>query len=295
MAIENEENSVLYWGGTADDYVRLVKTASASVRSADPKTKITDGGTVSSVWGTVIAKDWINSGTRSRSDALNWAYGFFTADQPSGSSDPRLSTPTQIGQFIDSPASSLNTTTWPFVNSVFDGIAGSIDFINFHFYQSPRYLPDVANWLRGRTKLPVLTNEMSSRVAADQCNPAAPFAAATLDRMAQMVFEYLVTARGADIGPVVWFSIDTVCDPSRIADQYNASLFNTARQLPPPRRPHVSARRRNARNIAGHAGQRGSGVVRLPLRAGAVRGLDDRIDAESHDRRRVSHDDRLRR
>ncbi len=226
IAIENEENSRLYWGGTADEYVALAKTAIDACHTADPAAKITDGGMVTSVWGTVIAKDWITKGTRSRNDALNWAYGYFTDDQPAGSVDARLSTASQIGQYIDDPASTLNVQTWPFVNTVFDTLSARLDFVNFHFYHSPRYLGDVASWLRGRTGKPVLSNEMSLRMAADQCDPAAPFNAATLDRMARLVFEYLTASRGEGVGPVIWFSIDTVCDPNRTADMYNASLLN---------------------------------------------------------------------
>src|SRR5581483_11038965 len=226
VAVENEENSSLYWGGTAGDYVQLAKAAIDAIHAADPAARITDGGIVSSVWGTVIAKDWILKGTRSRTDSLNWAYGYFTDDQPAGSIDPRLGTASQIGQYIDDPSSTLNVQTWPFVNTVFDQLAPRLDAINFHFYQSPRYLPDVAGWLAQRTGRPVLSNEMSLRIAADQCDPSAPFSAATLDRMAQLVFDYLSTARGEAIGPVIWFSIDTVCDPNRIADMYNASLLD---------------------------------------------------------------------
>ena len=42
--------------------------------------------------------------------------------------------------------------------------------------------------------------------------------------------------RGEGVGPVVWFSIDTVCDPSRIADMFNASLLNQ----PPDNSPRPS-------------------------------------------------------
>ncbi|HKS24965.1 MAG TPA: hypothetical protein VJZ76_19375 [Thermoanaerobaculia bacterium] len=93
IAIENEENSILYWGGSASKYVTLLKTAAAAIRSVDPKAKITDGGMVTSVWGTVIAKDWITTGARSRTDALNFAYGYFTDDQPPGVVPSQLSTP----------------------------------------------------------------------------------------------------------------------------------------------------------------------------------------------------------
>ncbi|HKS24966.1 MAG TPA: hypothetical protein VJZ76_19380 [Thermoanaerobaculia bacterium] len=125
------------------------------------------------------------------------------------------------------------------MNAVLDGAAGSIDSLNFHYYQSPRHLGTVADWLRQRTQragysVPLLTNEMSLRSAPDQCNPAAPFSAATLDRQARLVFQYLTSARGNDVGPVVWFSIDTICDPNRTADQYNASLFNQDTSLRPP-------------------------------------------------------------
>src|SRR5207237_9032096 len=131
-------------------------------------------------WGTVPPKHWIPTGARSRTDAIDFAYNYFTVDQPPGSVPSGLNSTTQVGQYIRSPRSGLNTKTWPFVNTVLDGIGGSIDVLNFHYYQSPRYIGTVTDWLRGRTaragySVPLLTNEMSLRSQADQCNPAAPF------------------------------------------------------------------------------------------------------------------------
>lgn len=231
VAVENEENSILYWGGSSDQYLKLLKTAYLAIKAADPNAKVTDGGMVTGVWGTTIAKDWINTGAKSRSEALQFALDYYTLDQPAGIIDPSVATTTNIGTNIDNPNSDFNTKTFPFVNAVLDGANGAVDVINFHFYNTPRQIGALAGWLRQRTKragytVPVLSNEMSLRVAADQCDPAAPFNSSTLDTMARLVFKYLSASRGNNIGPLIWFSIDTVCDPARTADMYNASLFN---------------------------------------------------------------------
>ncbi|MEW6156220.1 MAG: hypothetical protein AB1813_02240 [Verrucomicrobiota bacterium] len=247
IAIENEPNSILYWGGGIVDtntnaidpvrasleYVWLVKTAYKAIKEIDPAVRVIDGGMVTGVWGNVMAKDWLETKARSRDEAIDFAFQYYTVGIPA---NPEFANVTrdQLADILEGRVQSdFLTNTWPRVITIMDGLAGVVDGFNFHYYESYRWIPQLADWIRDRTSrapvsylTPVVCNEIGIRgTAKTGCDPADPFAPEELDRQARETCKTLVACRVAALPVVTWFSIDTVCATNRIQTD-NISLLN---------------------------------------------------------------------
>ncbi len=265
LVIEIEENSSLFWGGgvvntngdmdpflSAAEYVRLLKTAYKAIKEQDPAVMVTDGGMVSEMWGVVMARDWWGRGATSLAAAVDFAYQYCSYGLPT-SSVPTWATPAALAYAITNQASPLNTNTWVKANTLLDGFSGALDQVNFHYYQSFRWLPTLTDWIRERMLrapqpylVPLLCNELGLCGVADLgCEPEPAFSAAELDRQAREVFKNLVLSRVADLRCTIWFSVDTVC----IEDKDKVGLFSSATTLRPGGLVYSNVVRQFARGV----------------------------------------------
>jgi len=59
-ALENEVNAPGHWAGTPDEYVRLVTAGARAIHAADPTAKVADGGLGSTVYGGILAQQFLD-------------------------------------------------------------------------------------------------------------------------------------------------------------------------------------------------------------------------------------------
>ncbi|MBI2891733.1 MAG: hypothetical protein HYY13_13235, partial [Nitrospirae bacterium] len=270
VALENEATNLIYWGGgscdypgdpdcdylaAAQEYVRLVKTAAKAINDTrhdgDPPIRTMDSGIVSGHWGFVIAKEGIDLGLdppTGYTDWYTWAWDYYTLGIPE-SSVPEWHSLEELTEALDTPAEDLEV--WIETTEILDGLyydptrepgqsGPAVHLLNFHYYESYRWIPRVADWIRDRAlqtqalAMPVMSNEMGMRGSydPDQCIPNY-FDDVELDRQSREVFKNLAMTRVSDLQGLVWYSIDTTCEEDR-TEPDKASLMNYPDSTPRP-------------------------------------------------------------
>lgn len=205
VAVENEANSKLFWGGTAEDYVRLAKTAYKAIKAADPSVRVVDSGAVSTLWGFCMVDDYLQSGAMSRDQALRLGVGYFAAETRTGKIEIRSAQ--DLERLLGDPRIQEQCRR---LNHMLDNLGGSVDGINFHFYEDYQVMREVVDWIRLRTgragySPAVVSNELGQR------GPDIAYAGGT--DHAQAVFKKLVTASTLGMEAAIWFSGDTIGNP----------------------------------------------------------------------------------
>ena len=216
VAIENEANSKLFWGGTVEEYVRLAQTAYKAIKAADPSVQVTDSGVVSSVWGICAAADYIQAGTLTREAALQFAVDYYLAESRTGKE--RVLTPADAESNLNRAVVQEQCRRLTYM---LDHLKGSLDAVNFHFYEDYQVLHFVVDWIAWRTGRAgytpaVLTNELGQR-GPDLAWAAGP-------EQAKQVFKKLVTGLSLGLEAMVWFSSDTINTDAPAPDK--VGLFN---------------------------------------------------------------------
>jgi hypothetical protein len=221
VAIENEANSARFWGGTAEEYVRLIRTAYKAIKAADPDVVVVDSGFVSNLWGLCIADDDLQSALKSRDEVVQFAIDYYRAE----TARIQIRSEADLMRMLaeDSVQEQCRRARY-----ILQGMAGSVDAISFHFYEDYRVMPFVVDWIRYRTQLAgyapsVITNEMGQR------GPDVAFA--ETEAHAESVFKKLVTARALGAQVVVWFSADTIGKPVPSPDK--VGLFAPGGEMRP--------------------------------------------------------------
>jgi len=200
VVIENEANSAIFWGGTADEYVRLIKTAYKAIKSADPDVTVADSGFVSTVWGLCIAEDYLRTGLLPRDQVVEMMIAYYSAE----TSNLRIQSAADLDRTLEDARIQEQCRR---VNVMLGNMGGSVDAINFHFYEDYRVMRYVVDWIRLRTQRAgyapgVITHEIGQR------GPDAAFAAG--EAHARAVFKKLITGLSLGLEGMVWFSADTI-------------------------------------------------------------------------------------
>ncbi len=209
VAIENEVNSSLFWGGTADEYLRLIRTAYKAIKEADPNVQVIDSGMVSGMWGLCIARDWLASGYRSEAETMQMALAYYRRAAQNGVIPIR--TAQDVRFWLAQPAVQQNCDM---VITILSRLQGTVDALNFHFYEDYSVMHYVSEWLDRRMQMagytrPKLTNEVGQR---------GDLAYAQGTQHAKDVFKTLITAASLNLQAVTWFS-------GNLRDQPVAELF----------------------------------------------------------------------
>lgn len=203
VAIENEANSNIFWGGTAEEYARLLKTAYKAIKAADPNVKVVDSGYVDLAWGLCIAANYLSTGLKPRSEVVQFATTFTHAE----TSKLRIQSAADLENLLRRPAIQEQCQK---LDYTLNNIGGSVDAINFHYYEDYRVMYYVTDWIRLRIKdagyrAGIVTNEVGQR------GPDLAFAEGS--EHAKAVFKKLVTTQVLGLEAVVWFSADTIGSP----------------------------------------------------------------------------------
>lgn len=209
VAIENEVNSSLFWGGTADEYLRLIRTAYKAIKEADPNVQVIDSGMVSGMWGLCIARDWLTSGYRSEAETMQMALAYYRRAAQTGVIPIR--TAQDVRFWLAQPAVQQNCDM---VTTILSRLQGTVDALNFHFYEDYSVMHYVSEWIDRRTQMagytrPKLTNEVGQR---------GDLAYAQGTQHARDVFKTLITAASLHVQAVTWFS-------GNLRDQPVAEMF----------------------------------------------------------------------
>ena len=215
VVIESEPELSSSWGGTPDEYLRTLATARKAIKEADQRTRIIAAGFSSDSLGLLLAKDWIETGARTRAEAIAFAQDYYRSGAAATPAAAELSLPGAIETALDDPASKFNTEAWPRANEILDGLGGIADGVNFHFYAHYRWLPVVTEWFRQRGQrakapysLPVLSTELGVRgTVAEGC----AVGAAELDRLARETFKTIVTAWAVGLDVALFSSAEGNC------------------------------------------------------------------------------------
>jgi len=218
VAIENEANSKLFWGGSAEDYVRLLRTAYKAIKAADPQVTVVDSGFVSAALGLCIADDYLKNGLRTEDEALQFITDYYSEE--TGRTAIRT-----IAQLEQALSQSKIQEQCQRISYMLDNMANAVDAVNFHFYEDYRALPAVVEWLRLRTSTAgynpaIVSNEMGIR------GQSTDFAEGTVH--AKEVVKKMITAMSLDLRAVIWFSADTI-----LAGKDKVGLFDSAGKMRP--------------------------------------------------------------
>jgi hypothetical protein len=224
VAIENEASSKLFWGGTADEYLRLLRTAYKAIKAADPQVRVADSGLVSNLWGLCIADDDLRSGILPKERIVQFAVDYYSA--PTGRI--RVRSESDLSRLLGMAQTRQQCQQ---AREILAGMAGSVDDVNFHFYEDYRVMPHVVEWIRDFAQSAgyapgVLTNEMGQR--------GADVGFANSEDHARAVFKKLITGWSLGLEDIIWFSADTIGTNAPSPDK--VGLLGTAGEIRPAAR-----------------------------------------------------------
>ncbi len=148
-AVENEVNGNGFWQSTPADYERLVRTASAVIRAADPKAIVLDGGISSTAYGAGMAQWLLGQG---RDDEAVAAYSSFYERRFEVRQEqlPRVHDADGLRSALQGEQPARNLV---FLEATFRlAAAGVLDAYQLHFYEPWGNVPQLLSYLH--TRLP---------------------------------------------------------------------------------------------------------------------------------------------
>jgi hypothetical protein len=189
----------------------VLKTAYKAIKEADPSVQVMDSGMVSGNWGLCIARDWINSGLHSEDEAIAMVLDYYRRAAQTGVL--AITNPAEVRALLAQPLIQQGCERMELALS---RMAGSVDVLNFHFYEDYTVMHYVTEWLDRRMALagyarPKALNELGQR---------GNFGYATGSEFAKDVFKTFVTALSLDLHSIAWFSGD-LADRGIVAELFS--------------------------------------------------------------------------
>ncbi len=140
LAVENEENSALFYTGTPEEYAAELKAACQVAHQKG--IPCTNGGLVSTLVALLVYDHYLTSGQVAK--AKDFAARAFTPELQRQLNSPRAQEQIRKGKVLLSAYRDAG-----------------VDFVNFHWYiADPQALEEAVAYLRAQTGLPVITNEI---------------------------------------------------------------------------------------------------------------------------------------
>lgn len=140
LAVENEENSVLFYTGTPEDYAAQLKAACQVAHQKG--IPCTNGGLVSALVALLVYDHYLESGQSAT--AQDFAARTLTPEEQ---------------RLLNSPQAQEQLRKGKSLLSAYR--AAGVDYVNFHWYiADTRALEEAVAYLRAQTGLPVITNEI---------------------------------------------------------------------------------------------------------------------------------------
>ncbi len=180
LAVENEENSSVFYTGTPEQYAQELQAGCEVAHSKG--ILCTNGGMVSSEVALLVWADYAQQG--------NLEAGCSFARRALEASEAQLlcnagavnATPARVRQLIEKGQALIQVYK-----------SSAADYTNFHWYiTDPAALEEAVNYLRAATGKPVMTNEMGQQGSADP----------------SVIAPLLQKAVDLDLPYIVWYSVD---------------------------------------------------------------------------------------
>jgi hypothetical protein len=147
----------LFWGGSPEKYVRLIKTAYKAIKAADPNVMVVDSGFVSSTLGLCIAQDYLEADLKSKEEVTELAIRYYSEE----TGRIKIRSAADLEKALGNPKLGEQCQR---ITYMLENMAGSVDAVNFHFYEEYGSLPVVVEWLQMKTRAgysPLVTNELA--------------------------------------------------------------------------------------------------------------------------------------
>lgn len=140
LVIENEENSALFYAGTPAEYAAELEAACAVAHERG--VPCANGGLVSSLVALLVYDDARRAGDTARAERI--ARSAFTPEERAQLDSVRAHEQIENGEVL-----------------LASYRAAGADYLSFHWYiADPQILAEAVSFLRARTRLPVMTNEV---------------------------------------------------------------------------------------------------------------------------------------
>ncbi|MCL6505830.1 MAG: hypothetical protein K6T59_02295 [Bryobacteraceae bacterium] len=140
LVVENEENSALFYDGTPEAYASQLKAACEAAHRQG--IRCTNGGLVSALVALLVYDDYLSRGERQRAEAF--ASRVFPPRQRQLLGAARAREQIRKGKAL-----------------LASYRAAGADYVNFHWYiTDPRALEEAVAYLKARSGLPAITNEV---------------------------------------------------------------------------------------------------------------------------------------
>lgn len=160
--IHNEVNSLRFWHGTAEQYLRLRKTAYKAAHDANPQAIVIDNGLASLVWGIAVADDLLKQSKEA--EAVRFGNSFFSR----GEDFSPFKTGEEIIRKAESKRKKEKERAIEFVREIFKEPA--FDWFSFHFYDNVESLPQVISWIKEQMR----KNGYERPIIISECGYADP-------------------------------------------------------------------------------------------------------------------------
>jgi hypothetical protein len=170
----------VFWGGDAEQYLRLLYTAyqaaqhiNATTTAVAPSVKISDGGFASGVWGYCIGRQNYVDGTPGPGPYATLALDYYDAyyrqkgEYPFGDTQP-ADFASSFATDVAAPSDFVSDHCDNWTLKVLPKLGDRADSVNFHFYEDPTALHYITDFLQRKMSdwgyyKPLLSNEIGLR------------------------------------------------------------------------------------------------------------------------------------
>jgi len=138
--IHNEVNSLRFWHGTPEQYLKLRRTAYKAAHDANPDAIVIDNGLASLVWGLAVTDDLLRQGRDK--EALDFGNSFFARTRdfyPFRSAE-------EISKRAEEKRLKEKERAIEFARKIFK--EPDFDWFSFHYYENVEALPEAISWIK---------------------------------------------------------------------------------------------------------------------------------------------------
>jgi len=212
LTIENEANAPNFWGGTAEQYVRVLKTAYKAAHDADPNITIFDSGMGSGVWGALIVRDRYEAGGYTEAQLLAFANAYYARDayvlEQLHRTYPQAPFPNFSALLDFLYDQSFVVEQYERGTYMLAHMGGAVDALNFKFTGDWWLYQDVLDYILMKTaqagwSVPFLCN-----------NEASNWTGVSSDQLARELVEKYVVGLSLGVDRTLWFPLSNQSDPS---------------------------------------------------------------------------------
>ncbi|MEO3936286.1 hypothetical protein V3N99_05935 [Dermatophilaceae bacterium Soc4.6] len=147
-AVENEINSPSFWGGSVDDFAKLMGVASSAIRAADPLARVVDMGVSSTAYGVGIAQRLLDQGKDAEAVSA-WNTYYERRIGTRGDKIPQVADAAQLRDALGLPQNARNAQYLALAATL--ATTKVVDVRQVHFYESYASATLFTDYLRATT------------------------------------------------------------------------------------------------------------------------------------------------